>query len=52
MLAQEEFVGAHGLKKRGWSIVAIARHLGRDRRTVRARLSGERVAGGWGLIRS
>ena len=33
------------MRKRGWSISAIARHLGRDRKTVRAHLSGERVPG-------
>ena len=33
------------MRKRGWSISAIARHVGRDRKTVRAHLSGERVAG-------
>ena len=38
---------ALALRKRGWSISAIARHLGRDRRTVRAYLSGERVPGRW-----
>ncbi|MHB8311661.1 MAG: Mu transposase domain-containing protein [Metallibacterium sp.] len=36
---------ADALKKRGWSISAIARHLERDRKTVRSHLSGERVAG-------
>ena len=35
----------HALKGRGWSISAIARHLGRDRKTVRAYLSGERMPG-------
>ena len=45
MLAQEEYVEVHALRKRGWSISAIARHLGRDRRTVRAHLSGERIPG-------
>ena len=45
MLAQEEYVEVHALRKRGWSISAIARHLGRDRKTVRAHLSGERIAG-------
>jgi transposase len=33
------------LKKRGWSISAIARHVDRDRKTVRAYLNGEREAG-------
>ena len=45
MLAQEEYVEAHALKRRGWSVSAIARHLGRDRKTVRAHLSGERASG-------
>jgi transposase len=33
------------LKKRGWSISAIARHTGRDRKTVRAYLNGQREPG-------
>ncbi|MDE0439386.1 MAG: IS21 family transposase [bacterium] len=45
MLAQEEYVEVHALKRRGWSIAAIARHVGRDRKTVRAHLSGERIPG-------
>ena len=45
MLTQEDDVDAHALRKRGWSISAIARHLGHDRKTIRAYLSGERVAG-------
>lgn len=36
---------AHALRQRGWSVSAIARHLGRDRKTVRAYLSGEREPG-------
>ncbi len=36
---------AHALKKRGWSISAIARHLDRDRKTVRSYLNGERMPG-------
>jgi hypothetical protein len=36
MLTQGEDVEADALKKRGWSTSAIARHLGRDRGTVRA----------------
>ncbi|MCX4751026.1 IS21 family transposase [Kitasatospora sp. NBC_01287] len=35
---------AHALRRQGWSISAIARHLGRDRKTIRAHLNGERVA--------
>jgi transposase len=45
MLAQGESVEAHALRERGWSISAIARHLGRNRETVRAYLNGERVPG-------
>jgi transposase len=45
MLTQGEDVEAHALRERGWSISAIARHLGRDRKTVRAYLSGERQPG-------
>jgi IS30 family transposase len=30
---------AKALKKQGWSIAAIARHLNRDRKTIRASLS-------------
>ena len=45
MLVQEECVEVHALKQRGWSISAIARHLGRDRKTVRVYLLGERVPG-------
>lgn len=36
---------ATALRARGWSISAIARHLGRDRKTVRDYLSGKRVPG-------
>ena len=35
----------HALRRQGWSISAIARHVGRDRKTVRAYLAGERQAG-------
>jgi len=35
-------VEIHALAKRGWSISAIARHTGRDRKTVRAYLRGKR----------
>lgn len=45
MLSREDDVEAHALRARGWSISAIARHLNKDRKTVRAYLSGERVAG-------
>jgi len=38
-------VEAHALHQRGWSISAIARHLGRDRKTVRSYIIGDRVPG-------
>jgi len=40
MLTQEDVVEIHALKSRGWSIAAIARHTGRDPKTIRRRLSG------------
>src|ERR1019366_7873165 len=45
MLTQGESVKAHVLRERGWSVPAIARHMGRDRKTVRAYLSGKREPG-------
>jgi transposase len=45
MLTQGEAVEAHVLRERGWSVSAIARHLDRDRKTVRAYLSGQRQPG-------
>jgi transposase len=45
MLSWEDDVEAHALRQRGWSISAIARHLGHDRKTVRAYLAGEREPG-------
>jgi transposase len=45
MLSLEDEVEAHALRRRGWSISTIARHLGVDRKTVRAYLNGERVPG-------
>ena len=45
MLTREEDVDAHALRRQGWTISAIARHLGRDRKTIRAYLNGERTAG-------
>jgi transposase len=35
----------HALRKRGWSISAIARHTGHDRKTVRKYLAGEQKPG-------
>jgi len=45
MLTWEEHIDAHALRKRGWTISAIARHLGRDRKTVRGYLAGDRTPG-------
>ena len=45
MMALEEYMEVHALRRRGWSISAISRHVGKRRRTVRAYLSGERVPG-------
>lgn len=45
MLTWEDDVEAHALRKQGWSISAIARHLGRDRKTIRGYLSGKRTPG-------
>ncbi len=45
MLSVGEDVEASALFNRGWSISAIARHLDRDRKTVRSYLSGERTPG-------
>lgn len=45
MITREDDVDAHALHRRGWTISAIARHLGHDRKTIRAYLSGARVAG-------
>jgi transposase len=40
MLTRENDIDVHALHRRGWTISAIARHLGRDRKTVRAYLAG------------
>ncbi|WP_371493829.1 IS21 family transposase [Kitasatospora sp. NBC_00374] len=45
MLTREEYLEAHTLRCLGWSIAAISRRLGRDRKTVRSYLGGERIAG-------
>lgn len=45
MLTQEDDVDIHALRKRGWSISAIARHVGKDRKTVRTYLAGKRQVG-------
>jgi len=45
MFSGSEDVEADALFKRGWSISAIARHLDRDRKTVRSYVKGDRVSG-------
>ena len=45
MLTWENDVEATALRKQGWTISAIARHLGHDRKTVRDYLEGKRVPG-------
>jgi transposase len=41
MLTWEDDVEVHALRKRGWTISAIARHTGFDRKTVRKYLNGD-----------
>lgn len=43
MLTEEDDVEIHALARRGWSVSAIARHTGRDRKTVRKYLKGPRA---------
>ena len=45
MLTWEDDVEIHALRRQGWTITAIARHTGRDRKTVRDYLNGEREPG-------
>ncbi len=45
MLTWENCVEAQALRMKGWSISAIATHLGHDRKTIRAYLNGERRPG-------
>jgi hypothetical protein len=45
MLTKEEYADACALHCQGWSISAIARHLARDRKTVRSYLGGQRIVG-------
>jgi transposase len=40
MLTRENDIDIHALHRQGWTISAIARHLGRDRKTIRAYLGG------------
>ena len=39
MLTEEDDVEIHALARRGWTVSAIARHTGRDRKTVRKYLA-------------
>jgi transposase len=41
MLTQEDDVEIHALRARGWTVSAIARHTGRDRKTIRRYLKGD-----------
>jgi transposase len=45
MLTWEDDVEVHALRKRGWTISAIARHTGHDRKTVRSYLNGTSTPG-------
>ncbi|PBC69729.1 hypothetical protein BX265_7079 [Streptomyces sp. TLI_235] len=45
MLSSQEYKEICALRRQGWSVSAIARCLGRDRKTVRAYLKGERNVG-------
>ncbi|MEV6209147.1 IS21 family transposase [Kitasatospora sp. NPDC051914] len=45
MLSSEEYKEICALRRQGWSVSAIAHRLGRDRKTVRAYLKGERTVG-------
>lgn len=45
MLTWEDDVEVHALRKRGWTISAIARHTRRDRKTVRTYLNGTSTPG-------
>lgn len=45
MLTREDDIDAHALHRQGWTITAIAAHLGRDRKTIRGYLSGKTVPG-------
>ena len=45
MLTREDDVEIHALHQRGWSISAIARHTGRNRRTIRNYINGVTTPG-------
>ncbi len=43
MLTREDDIDVHALHRKGWTISAIPRHLGKDRKTVRAYLNGRQA---------
>ena len=45
ILTREDEVDAHALRRQGWTVSAIARRLGHDRKTSRSYLAGGRVPG-------
>jgi len=45
MISQEEDVEAHALRRQGWTVSVLSRHLGRDLKTIRAYLNGDREPG-------
>ena len=45
MITREDDVDIHALARQGWTITAIANHVGRDRKTVRNYLNGKREPG-------
>ncbi|MEU8926599.1 IS21 family transposase [Kitasatospora sp. NPDC048545] len=51
MLSAEEYREICDMRHQGWSISTIARCMGRDRKTVRAYLNGERTVGGRAVTR-
>ena len=40
MVTREDDIDVHALRRQGWTISAIARHLGKNRKTIRAYLAG------------
>ena len=46
MLTEEDDVEIAALARRGWSVSAIARHTGRDRKTIRKYLKGQKPSRG------
>src|SRR3954447_11405323 len=43
MLTREDDIDVHALRRQGWTISAIARHLGHDRKAIRAYLNGRQA---------